>query len=806
MIKNYIKIAFRNITNNKIYSFINIVGLAIGIACCVIIASFIQSELSYDNFHENGDNICRVNLFGKIGDNEFNVANSPTPLAEALREDFPEVVKSVRIERVQDTFIKHNNTIIKEGNFFYADSTIFEVFTIKLTEGNPKSALSSPNNVVITEKIAKKYFGTKHPIGETIIKDDGTEFLITGIVKELPTNSHFHYDFIASMSTIEDQLGTMWVSNDVYTYILLSDGSSAIELENKLPKMVEARVGPQIETLMGVSFNDFNKGGNSIKFFVQPLKDIHLSSGTYANIEPGGSLESIYIFTAIAIVILLLACVNFVNLTTARSIRRSSEVGIRKVLGSYKARLVQQFLSESVLITFISLLVAVGLIEILLPIFNSISGKEIHVSYFTNWEVIPILLCITVFVGILSGSYPAFLLASYKPALVLKSKGANGIKGGKFRGAVVVFQFSITIILLASTLIIHDQLTFVQNKNLGYDNNQMLVLPTVNELGNQKIAFKTEMLKNSNISKATLTSSLPNRRLSATIFQKGNSEDNQNYAFTYCYVDYDFMDTYELELKEGRFFSNEFSTDTASVLINETAVAELGFENPLNEGMKIPDEETGGMIELKIIGVVKDFHMENLREEIRPLVIALNTEREASFLSLKINTENLSQSIALVEEQWNKFLPGKAFEYQFMDDDFNTYYMEEQRTGHLFTSFTILAIFIACLGLLGLISFSVEQRTKEIGIRKVLGASISTILIMLSKEFAKWIIISNVIAIPIVYYFMNQWLENFAYRGNITFSVFIIAGLFSLIIATITVSFHTVKAAIANPVKSLKYE
>jgi len=806
MIDNYFKVGYRNITKNKIYSFINIAGLAIGFACCIIIASFIQLELSYDTFHEKADKIYRVNLFGKIGDNEFNVANSPAPLAEALLQDYPEVESAVRIEKIQDTFVKNGTSVINEPNFFYSDSTIFDVFTLNLIEGNKETALSAPNSVLITPEIANKYFGSKHPVGESIILDDGTEYLIKGIVEAMPSNSHFHFDFIASLNTIEDKLSPLWVSNNVYTYIVLNKESTANNLENKLPKMVEARVGPQIQAMMGMSYDDFNKGGNSIKFFVEPLKNIHLSSTTYANIEPSGNIESIYVFTAIAFVILLLACINFVNLTTSKSSRRSNEVGIRKVLGSCRSSLIKQFLSESLLLTFIALLLSIGLIEALLPIFNNIIGKEILINYFTNWEVIPIIICTTIIVGILAGSYPAFLLASFKPTSVLKGKNISGNQGERFRGIVVVFQFAITIILLASTFIIYNQLEYVQNKKLGYNSDQIIVLPTINELGSQKIAFKNSLLEDSNILKASLTSSLPNRRTSATVFRKHNAEENKNYAFAYSFVDYDFLDTYELELKDGRYFSKEFTTDTSAVLINETAVAELGFNNPIGSSLEIPDENNGEAIELKIIGIVKDFHFQNLREKIRPMVLTLNEEQEARFLSLKVSAEELAQTVRIIEDKWKEFLPGKAFEYQFMDEDFEAYYQDEKRTGQLFTSFTVLAIFIACLGLLGLISFSVEQRTKEIGIRKVLGASVPTILVLLSKEFLKWLIIANIIAIPIVYYFMNAWLQNFAYRDSIAPTVFILAGLLSFVISFLTVTSHTLKAAIANPVNSLKNE
>lgn len=806
MIENYLKVGFRNITKNKIYSFINIAGLTIGFACCIIIASFIQLELSYDTFHKNANNIYRVNLFGKIGDNEFNVANSPAPLASALLQDYPEVENSVRIQRRQDTFIKKGTTVINEPNFFYADSTIFDVFTLNLIEGNSEIVLSEPNSILITPAMVKKYFNKINPVGKSIILDDDTEYLITGIVEEMPANSHFHFDFLASMQSIEVEFSPLWVSNNVYTYVVLNKKSSGEDLENKLPQMVETRVGPQIQAMMGMSYDDFNKSGNSIKFFVEPLKDIHLSSTTYANIEPGGDIDSVYIFTAIAIVILLLACINFVNLTTSRSSRRSNEVGIRKVLGSHRSSIIKQFLSESLLLTFISLLLSIGLIEAILPLFNSIIGKEIGINYFSNWEIIPVIIITAIIVGILAGSYPAFLLASFRPISVLKGKSTSGGQGERFRSVVVVFQFTITIILLSSTFIIYNQLEYVQNKKLGYNNEQVIILPTISELGNQKIAFKNSLLENSNILKASLSSSLPNRRISATIFRKHNAEENKNYAFVYNFVDYEFLDTYELELKEGRFFSKKFSTDTNTVLINETAVLELGLDKPIGKSLVIPDENEGEVNELKIIGIVKDFHFENLRKKIRPIVFALNEEKEARFLSLKISPQNISATINLLENKWEEFLPGKAFEYQFMDEDFNLYYQEEMRTGKLFSSFTFLAVFIACLGLLGLISFSVEQRTKEIGIRKVMGASITTILMLLSKDFVKWLIIANLLAIPVVYYSMNQWLQNFAYRDSIAPMVFVLAGLLSLIISFLTVSSHTIKAAMANPVDSLRNE
>lgn len=804
MIKNYLKIALRNMLKFKAYSFINIFGLAIGIAACMMILLYINDELSYDKYNDKANQIYRVHTLGKLAGNVINIAVSPAPLGETLVKDYPEVIQYTRLMPNTTMLIRYKDNVFVETNFFWADSTVFDVFTIPFVKGDPKTALTQPHTVVLTEKLAKKYFGNEDPIDKIMNFEDGTPYTVKGVIKNCPVNAHFHYDIFASIASLGLSSTPFWISNNMYTYIVLKKGVDGSLLEAKLPAFAEKYAGPQLKQLFGVSYDELRNTGNLYEFHTQSLTSIHLNSHLDYEIEPNSDMRYIYIFSIIALFILLIACINFMNLSTARSALRAKEVGIRKVLGSNKSQLIKQFLAESMLMTFIAVVVAIALVEIFLPSFNLLAGRELHTSYFNNLIAIPALVLAVIIIGLIAGSYPAFFLSSFKPVTVLKGKLNN--KGGSWlRSGLVVFQFAISIILFIGTFIIYGQLKYVQEKNLGFDREHVLVINRAWALENKAETFKNELMNNTHMISASNTDNLPGRLFGQIVFKPEDSQSLQQYILAIMATDYDFIKTLKLQLTEGRYFSKENSTDTMSVVLNESAVKLMGIKDPLGKRVIVPGQTPERNVAYTIIGVLKDFHFESLHQKIRPLAIFLNRGQTA-YLPVRIRPTDISGSISYIEKEWKKFVPNKPFEFFFLDDDFNKLYQSEQKTGEIFTVFSVLAIFIACLGLFGLAAFTAERRTKEIGIRKVLGASIPGVVMLLSREFTKWVLISNIIAWPIAYYFMNNWLENFAYRISPGLYTFIAAAIIALFIALLTVSFQAIKVAMSNPVNALRSE
>ena len=800
MLKNYLKIAVRNLLKYKTYSFINIIGLAIGLAACMLIALYVSYELSYDTYNQKADQIYRVctNVFFEGG--KFNTALSPPPLGAALVHDFPEVIQYTRLLPNPNMLIRYKNNVFNETRFFWADSTIFDVFTIPFIEGDPKTALSQPHTVVLTETLAKKYFGNEDPMDKIMNFEDGTPYTVKGVVKNCPANSHFHYDMFASMASIEAGRTNFWISNSFYTYIVLRKSASEAGLQTKLPELVKKYVGPQLYQVSGIQFEDWEKKGNSYEFFLQPLTSIHLHSNLSNEIEPNGDIEYVYVFSIIAVFILLIACINFMNLATARSVTRSKEVGVRKVLGSNKAQLVKQFLLESILLTFLAIVVAIALVEVFVPSFGSFAGKQLHTSYLNNLLTIPALVVTVLIVGLAAGGYPAFFLTSFQPVKVLKGN-AREVRGNWMRSGLVVFQFTISIILFIGTFIIYGQLKYIQDKRLGFDKEHVLVIQRAWALEDHAQTFKDELLKNSQVVSASNTNNLPGQLFSQTIFKLENAPASQQYVMGMMSTDYDFAKTLRLELESGRYFSRENPTDSLAVVINERAVKTLNLKDPLGKRIILSGQNKS----YNIIGVLKDFNFESLHQKIKPLVVFLYRGQTA-YLPVRIRPSDISGTISFIKNEWKKFVPNKPFEYYFLDEEVGRLYRSDQKTGEIFTAFSFLAIFIACLGLFGLAAFTAERRTKEIGIRKALGASIPAVIFLLSKEFTKWVLIANVIAWPVAYYVINNWLKDFAYKINITPWVFLFSGIIALVIALLTVSFHAIRAATANPVKSLRYE
>jgi putative ABC transport system permease protein len=809
MIRNYIKTAIRSLRKNKGFTTINIMGLALGLATCLLIVLYVADELSYDRYNNKAGRIYRVNEDLKLGDNSVKYAVCMAPLAKTLTTEYPYVENATRIKNAGTSHVKKGTLNISENRIAFADPSLFDVFTLPMINGNPASALIEPNSVVITETTSKKYFNSTNVVGKILLFNDNTLCKVTGVIKDVPQQSHFNFDFFISMSSFPDSRSTEWLRSDYNTYVLLKDKSYAKQLEASFPALLEKFSGAQMKSQLNMSIAEFEKRGSFFRLNLIPLTDIHLKSSLSGELGSNGTTQYVYIFLLIAVFILLIACVNFMNLSTARSSNRAREVGVRKVLGSARMHLIAQFLTESVLVTVIATVLAFVIALFLLPLFNQLSGKGLAINAASLRWIIPSLLFVALFVGILSGSYPAFYLSAFQPVDVLKGKIATGFKGGRLRSFFVVFQFSISIFLIIGTLVIYNQLNYIQTKNLGYNRNQVLVIKNVFELNNQAKLFKQKVKEIPGVINATMTGFLPTSGFKSTsIYYRDATLNEKTSMFPQSWqVDEDYVPTLDMKMAAGRNFSKDMPTDSAGVVINQAAAKFLGFKDPVNS---IIYRSMGSqhimahMKQYRILGVVKDFNFNSLHENVTPVILTLAEDNRG--LSIRVNTNNLTSLLAQINSVWKEVNPNVQINYSFMDQDFDAIYRTEQRTGQLFIIFTTLAIVIACLGLFGLAAYAAEQRTKEIGIRKVLGASVTAIASMLSVDFVKLVGISILIASPIAWYLMNKWLQDFAYRISIQWWVLVVAGLVALLIAIITVSFQSIKAAIANPVDSLKNE
>lgn len=797
MLKSYFTIAFRNLAKRKFYAGINILGLSIGLTSCLLIVLYIHHELSYDTMHTKADRIYRVGLKGS----ETGDIVTTAPLAFTAVEELPEVEDATRICHFLDIqTIRYNETTIVEEKIYFADSTFFDVFSFKLLAGDPTTALIKPNTLVITEDMAQKYFGNDPALGKTLLVGDGKiPHEVTGVVENLPSNVHFHFNMLRSMASLPLSRVDDWFSNSFVTYLLLHEGASPESLKAKFSGLVEKYVGPAIQRYLGISLETFIQQGHQYGYFLQPLLDIHLHSNLRQELEPNGDITYVYILGAIAFFIILLACINFMNLATARSTSRAKEVGVRKTLGSLRSSLVGQFITESVVLSLVATLLAVFAANLLLSSFGNIAGKEISSALFIQPWFLLSLLGLMLLVGALAGSYPAFYLSSFRPVEVLKGKLKAGVKSSGIRNTLVVFQFFVSITLIICTLLVYQQLEYAQAKNLGLKKENVMIMYGAQRLtGGQQAVFKQALLDKSEVVSASVSNKIPPGVISTTIFRETTTEEDAILRF--YEVDYDYLPTMQIELLEGRNFSRSFSTDTAAILLNEAAAKAFGSENLLNEEVV----HTGSGRVYRVVGIFKDFNFESLRNEIEPLALTLSTQ--GAYLAARIKSENVSVTVAQIENLWEQYAPDQPFQYAFLDENYDALFRAEQRLGKVFSIFTGLAIAVACLGLLGLATFMAEQRTKEIGIRKVMGASATNITFLLSKDFTKLVIIAFGIAIPIAYFIMKRWLEGFAYRTDISPWVFLLAGIGSLLIAWLTVSWQSIKAALANPVKSLRNE
>jgi putative ABC transport system permease protein len=803
MIKNYLKVAVRNIIKHKGFSTINTVGLAIGIACSVLILLFVTHELSYDKFNEKADRIYRLAVRASIGDTKIHQTYSSSMTFKRLLADFPEIETGVKFLNLGRTPIILGETTYYESRLFAVDSTFYDVFTIPLIQGDSRTVLAEPNTMVVSEDTAFKYFGTTDAVGKTLKADfpyglGSVDFKITGISENVPANSHFHYDLLVSSASFPTLINeTEWTANNFITYVVLKKNASAKALEEKLKEFTRKYMG-------GDKFDAWVAKGNYWEYFLQPVTKIHLTSDLNGEFEANGNETYVYIFSVISIIILLIACINFMNLSTAKSSLRAKEVGLRKVVGSGRGSLVVQFLSESTLMSFVALAIGIGIVILLLPLYENLIGRQLEIHFFDNFVVIPLLIALGLAVGVISGSYPAFFLSSFKPIAVLKDMTSRGKGVSWMRNILVVFQFTISIFLIIGTLVVNQQLKFFQKKKLGFDKEHVLVIKNPGALGNGTAPFKEALRKYSSIMNVSSSNTLPGRSFSNIGF--GAEGVDENFTLNLCVCDYDFLDTLKLELAGGRFFSRDFPSDSHAAVLNEKAVELLGWDDPIGKRINNWARERRNFT---VIGVIKDYHYESLHQEIRPQVLFLAGgyyKRGDSYITVRLNTENIPGTIKDIESTWKKFAPNKPFEYSFLDEDYDRLYLNEKQTRKLFSIFSFLAIFIASLGLFGLASFIADRKTKEIGIRKILGASVPRIISILNRSFVKWVLISNLIAWPIAWFIMNKWLQNFAYRIDLSWWMFVAAALLSLLIALITVSFQTVKAAVRNPADSLRYE
>lgn len=807
MIKNYLKIAWRNLVKNKTFSIINITGLAIGLSCFLLIALYVLDELSYDRFNEKASKIYRINSDIRFGGGDLKLPVASDMMGQVLKKDYPEVEQYTRLYANGGILVKKNDQFINEPNVGYADSTLFDVFTLPAVNGDPKTALNEPNTIVITESTAKKYFNSTNVIGKVLETNDNgkTDYKITAVLKDIPHNSHLRFDMLMSMDNAQYGWGN-YLSHNFFTYLVLKEGVDYKEFEKKFTQYINKYVIPQAGQIMQIkSMDEFEKAGNKLQYSLTPLTKIHFQSDRNFDLSPPGNIQYVYIFSAIALFILLIACINFMNLTTARSANRAREVGIRKVLGTERKNLMGQFLTESTLMVVLSLIIAIGIAYLVLPLFNNVATKSMTLRSLFSPVILPLLIALPFIVGLLAGSYPAFYLSGFKPILVLKGKLQSGKKAGTLRSVLVITQFAISIILIIGTIIIYRQLNYIQTKNLGFNKDQVLIINNAYTLKNNADVFKNEMLKQPGVSSGTLTGFLPvnSSRNDNTFSTEPVMTAKTGLDMQVWTIDYDYLKTMGMQLAKGRGFSREFGTDTAAVIVNETAAKFLGFGDPV--GKKIYSYgNANNPIPLNIIGIVKNFHFASLRENIGPLCFVLG--RNTSSVSFKISAAHIPDVLKQAESKWKVMAPGMPFSYQFLDEAFGEMYRSEQRVGTIALIFSLLAIFIACLGLFGLASFMAERRTKEIGVRKVLGASVNGIVQLLSKDFLKLVLIAFIIAAPLAWWFMHKWLQDFAYRISIGWWIFLVAGLIAMLIAVFTVSFQAIRAAIANPVNSLRTE
>ncbi len=819
MLKNYLKIALRNLLKQRFYSFINVSGLALGIAACLLIMLYMRNELSFDRHYANAERIYRINGEIKFAGTHYRLAVAPAPLAETLLREYPEIESVVRFRSRGSYLVKSGNATesFREHQIIWADSTFFKIFSVPVLKGDSSTALKDPNSVAISESTAEKYFHGLDPLGQTLILDNNMNTKVTAVFADMPSTSHFRFDILISMEGLEEAKSSNFLSNNFNTYLLLRKGSDPDALMKKFPALVGKYIGPQAAQALGGEFTmeKFFASGNKLEYSLMPLTDIHLHSDLTAELSANSDITYVYLFGAIALFILVIGCINFMNLSTARSANRAKEVGLRKVMGSLRRHLVIQFLMESILLSLLAFLLAVGLAYLAMPYFNSISQLNLSLPVSSPAFHFLLVSCALV-VGTLAGLYPSFFLSAFLPAKVLKGHLTLGSGSGFIRGALVVFQFAISIFLIIGTLTVNKQLNYIQHKKVGFNKDQIIMVSDVYALGDQAQSFQDQILQNSFITSGTISGFIPvfgGWRNDNTFWPEGSEPTQENMVGMQNWrVDYDYIKTMGMQIVDGRGFSPDFPSDSTAIVLNQTAVRQFHFEdNPIGKriatfGRNNADGtvNTKALDHFTVIGVVEDFHFESLKQNITPLSLMLG--KSQGYASFRFQAKNTRQVIDALEKTWKKIAPGQPFQYAFMDESFGRMYASEERLGKIFTGFAALAIAIACLGLFALTAFTAEQRTKEIGIRKVLGASVSSIVMLLSKEFGKWILIAFVLSAPVAWYAVTWWLHDYSYKVEVGFWVFALAGISAFGLAWLTMSFQSIKAASSNPVNALKSE
>ncbi|GAA0881249.1 ABC transporter permease [Algoriphagus jejuensis] len=818
MLKNYLKIAWRSLKKNKLVSGINILGLALGIGTCLVIALYVFDELSYDRYSQNSDRIYRVNLQAKLGDEALNEASVMAPVAETFMSEIAEVEDATRISNVHyNTKLIVNDQEMRKGTTAFVDPNFFDLFTLDFVQGNPKTALTKPNTLVITTDQAKALFGGSDPINQVIRLDEigrysgsyvsmGGEYTVTGVVENVPDNSHFHFDMFASMLGNSDATNQSWMSGSYSTYVLLADGVNAEQVQEKIPGLVKKYMEGQMKESLGMGVDEFFAKGNFVHLNLQPLTEIHLSTifKGAGQFETGGDLNTVLIYCAVALFMLLIACVNFMNLSTAGASQRVKEIGVRKVMGSDKRHLICQFLAESFVAIVLAMVLGLVFCAFALPYFNEFSFKALQLSALLSPFFLISLGVLVVVVTLLAGGYPAFFLSGFKPIDSLKKKVTASRKSSG-RNGLVVFQFAISSCLIIATIVVAQQMDYIQNKDLGYQRDQLIVLRHAGLMGKQIDVFK-DKLKNdprvANVSKSAFIPAGPSDSNVQNLFM-ADSPSNSLRLMQYG-IDEEYLETLGMELLQGRNFSLDFGSEENNIILNETAVKELGIEgDPVGKVFEKMTDNKGGREQVKVIGVVKDFVARSLREPIKPLMMVYNPY---SSLIIKAHQGDIAGLMADMENTWDGFDTGEPFSYSFLDELYNQTYVQESRMGSFLTLLALLTIFVACLGLFGLVTYTAEQRFKEIGVRKVLGSTSSQIVALLARDFIKPVMLSFLLAFPLGYYFMEKWLQNFAFHIELQWWVFALAGFITLLIALVTICSRSLKAALMNPVESLKSE
>ncbi len=800
MFVNYLKTALRTLLRQKSYSIINIGGLAIGMSVCILILSYVFFELSYDKFHEKSDQIYRVGLDATVGGNTMNLAVTSAPMGEALRQDFPEVIANTRLSGGGAQELSIGGRKFIQEDMLYVDSSFLDVFSYKLIQGAPNEVLFHPKSIVLTETCAKKFFGDKNAIGEIIRINDRTSYKVTGVMEDVPANSELQFEMLVTMD-IRDPNSRFfrqnnWGNISMYSYVLLDKNADYHKLEEKFDEFKVRHTQQLID--MGVHFD----------LFLQPLADIHLYSDLERETPSSGDITYVYLFSAIAIFILFIACINYMNLASARSFKRAKEVGMRKIHGAVRPQLIRQFLGESVMFSVIAFVVSLVIVQITLPMFNNLVYQHDNsMDLFSNkLTIIGFFVAITFIVGILAGSYPAFYMSSFSPIAALKGEKVRGKKKSLLRNVLVVLQFSIAVALIICTSVIYTQLNFMQNKDLGFDGENRIVIPMRSEgLRNKGEVLRNEFQTLSNVEMVSLSNSAPGIGMNGSgYFPEGANETTPVIIYNGT-IDDQFIETMDMEIVKGRNFSHEFGTDTLAVLINEELAKRYNWDEPIGKNLSVNAGDSVPRIDFKVVGVIKNFHFMSLLTKVEPHAYHYR-QSNLNNIVLKLNAKNKEIALKQVEEKWAEISNNAPFDYIFIDEHFKESYISYIRMGKLFTAFTLIAIFVACIGLFGLASFLTEIRTKEIGIRKVQGAGVFTILRLLNTDFIKWVLVANIIAWPVAYYYMTEWLANFSYPVSLSWLDFVLGVLLSIIIALITVSYQSLKSATQNPIDSLRYE